>query len=137
MSAFGGASMSASAGMRSSAAPAMDELDAEDDFLDDETTKVQQLPSVSEFPDAAATVVASQAPFVAERLRTPVVPAALESSSPLEQAVPDLFGPDSVRDEMAIELFGQSFWRPRTGPRSGRGWVVTSPACTRSTRAPP
>ena len=95
MSAFGGASMSASAGIRSSAAPAMDELDAEDDFLDDETTKVQQLPAVSEFPDAAATVVTSQAPFVAERLRTPVVPAALESSSPLEQAVPDLFGPDS------------------------------------------
>ena len=95
MSAFGGASLSASAGMRSSAAPAMDELDAEDDFLDNETTKVQELPSVSEFPDAAATVVASEAPFIAQRNQTPVVPAVMESNSPLEQAVPDLFGPDS------------------------------------------
>ncbi len=96
MSAFGGASMGASAGVRSSAAPAMDELDAEDDFLDNETTKVQELPSVSEFPDAAATVIASEAPFFEQKNRTPVVPsAALESNSPLEQAVPDLFGPDS------------------------------------------
>lgn len=95
MSAFGGASMSASAGMRSSAAPAMDELDAEDDFLDDETTKVQELPSASEFPDAAATVIASEAPFFERRNQTPVVPADLRSSSPLEQEVPDLFGPDS------------------------------------------
>ena len=95
MSAFGGAPMSASAGMRSSAAPAMDELDAEDDFLDNETTKVQELQSASEFPDAAATVIASQAPFLEQRNQTPVVPAAMESNSPLEQAVPDLFGPDS------------------------------------------
>jgi uncharacterized protein (TIGR02266 family) len=95
MSAFGGASMSASAGMRSSAAPAMDELDAEDDFLDDETTKVQELPSGSDFPDAAATVIASEAPFFERRNQTPVVPADIGSSSPLEQEVPDLFGPDS------------------------------------------
>jgi len=95
MSAFGGASMSASAAMRSSAAPAMDELDAEDDFLDDETTKVQELPTGSEFPDAAATVIASEAPFFERRNQTPVVPAALGASSPLEQEVPDLFGPDS------------------------------------------
>ncbi len=96
MSAFGGASMSASTGMRSSAAPAMEELDAEDDFLDDETTKVQQLPT-SDFPDAAATVVASEVPFLAEKRQTPVVPAnvATQSSSPLQDAVPDLFGPDS------------------------------------------
>jgi uncharacterized protein (TIGR02266 family) len=95
MSAFGGSSMSAGGRMQSSAAPAMDELDAEDDFLDNETTKVQELPTASEYPDAAATVVASEAPFVAEKLQTPVVPATLESNSPLEQAVPDLFGPDS------------------------------------------
>ena len=75
MSAFGGSSMSGSGGLHSSAAPAMDELDAEDDFLDNETTKVQELPTVSEYPDAAATVVASESPFAAERLRTPVVPA--------------------------------------------------------------
>jgi uncharacterized protein (TIGR02266 family) len=89
MSAFGGGSVSAR--MQSSAAPAMDELDAEDDFLDNETTKVQELPT-SEFPDAAATVVASELPFVQEKRQTPVVPAA---ASPLQDAVPDLFGPDS------------------------------------------
>ena len=94
MSAFGGSSVSASAsaGFRSSAAPAMDELD-DDDFLDDETTKVQELPTASEFPDAAATVVAAESPFAVEKRQTPVVPAS--ESSRLEEAVPDLFGPDS------------------------------------------
>jgi uncharacterized protein (TIGR02266 family) len=95
MSAFGGGSMGASARMHSSAAPAMDELDADDDFLDNETTKVQELPSVSDFPDAAATVIASEAPFIERRNQTPVVPPDLGQSSPLEQEVPDLFGPDS------------------------------------------
>ena len=92
VSAFGGASVG---GMRSSAAPAMDELD-DDDFLDDETTKVQQLPT-SEFPDADATVISADASTLelAPR-RTPVVPASESTtSSPLEDAVPDLFGPDS------------------------------------------
>jgi uncharacterized protein (TIGR02266 family) len=95
MSAFGGSSVSAVGGMRSSAAPAMDELD-DDDFMDNETTKVQQLPT-SEFPDADATVIAADAmPLEATPPRTPVVPAAEETpASPLETAVPDLFGPDS------------------------------------------
>ena len=91
MSAFGGSGLSASARISSAAAPMMDELDAADDFLDDETTKVHDLPE-SDYPaDADATVIAKEAsaPFVAEQRRTPVVPTA----SPLENAVPDLFGP--------------------------------------------
>ncbi|MBW2380168.1 MAG: TIGR02266 family protein, partial [Deltaproteobacteria bacterium] len=96
MSAFGGSGLSGSGRMSSAAAPAMDELDAEDDFLDDETTKVHEL-AESDFPaDADATVVARDASsaFIAEKLLTPVVPAA--SSSPLQDAVPDLFGPGSA-----------------------------------------
>jgi uncharacterized protein (TIGR02266 family) len=91
MSAFGGSGLSASAGMGSAAAPAMSELDAEDDSFDDETTKIHDLPE-SDYPaDADATVIASEAssPFIAEQRLTPVVPA----SSPLAAAVPDLFGP--------------------------------------------
>ena len=91
MSAFGGSGLSASARISSAAAPMMDELDAEDDFLDDETTKIHDLPE-SDYPaDADATVIAKEAsaPFVAEQRRTPVVPTA----SPLQDAVPDLFGP--------------------------------------------
>ena len=93
MSAFGGSGLSASARMSSAAAPAMDELDAADDFLDDETTKIHDLPE-SDYPaDADATVIAKEAasPFIAEQRRTPVVPAA--SASPSQNAVPDLFGP--------------------------------------------
>jgi len=93
MSAFGGSGLSASAPMSSAAAPAMDELDAADDFLDDETTKIHDLPE-SDYPaDADATVIAKEAasPFIAEQRRTPVVPAA--SASPSQNAVPDLFGP--------------------------------------------
>lgn len=96
MSAFGGSGLSGSGRMSSAAAPAMDELDAEDDFLDDETTKVHEL-AESDFPaDADATVVARDASsaFIAEKLPTPVVPAA--SSSPLQDAVPDLFGPGTA-----------------------------------------
>ena len=69
----------------------MDELDAADDFLDDETTKIHDLPE-SDYPaDADATVIAKEAsaPFIAEQRLTPVVPTA----SPLENVVPDLFGP--------------------------------------------
>ena len=88
-SAFGGVSL------RSSAAPAMDDLEDED-FLDSETTTVQALPT-SDFPEpeADATVVASESPFAHERRQTPVVPTESQSVSPLEAAVPDLFGPDS------------------------------------------
>ncbi len=90
MSAFGG--VAASGRTNSSAAPAMDELDALDDFLDDETTKIKDL-GASDYPDADATVISREAaaPFVAERRPTPVVPAA--SASALHDAVPDLFGP--------------------------------------------
>ena len=110
MSAFGGSG----GRMQSSAAPAMDEYDAEDDFLDNETTKVQELPSASEFPDAAATVVASEAPFVADKLQTPVVPADARPSSPLEEAVPDLFGPDSFGPAPG-ELIDASLLDPAVG----------------------
>jgi uncharacterized protein (TIGR02266 family) len=92
MSAFGGSGLSASARMSSAAAPAMDELDAADDFLDNETTKVHDLPE-SDYPaDADATVIAKEAasPFIAEQRRTPVVPADL--APPMANAVPDLFG---------------------------------------------
>ncbi len=90
MSAFGGPGLSASAS--SAAAPAMDELDPENDFLDEETTKIQELLE-SDYPGADPTVIARDAAsaFAAERRATPVLPAA--SNSLLERAVPDLFGP--------------------------------------------
>jgi hypothetical protein len=73
----------------------MDEYD-DDDFVDNETTKVQHLPT-TDFPssDADATVIASETPFLDQRRQTPVVPSQSERASPLENAVPDLFGPDS------------------------------------------
>ena len=94
MSAFGGSGLSTSGRISSAAAPAMDELDAEDDFLDDETTKIHDLPE-SDFPaDADATVIAKEAasPFIAEQRLTPVVPASAAMPE-LRGAVPDLFGP--------------------------------------------
>ena len=91
MSAFGGSAVSSSAGGRSSAAPVLDPYGEEDDFLDEETTKVKEL-RVSDFPDADATVVSKEAsPFLRERQPTPVVPMASPASSPLEYVVPDLF----------------------------------------------
>jgi uncharacterized protein (TIGR02266 family) len=104
--AFGGPSSHGAASLRSSAAPAMDVFE-DDDFVDNETTTVQALPT-SDFPEpeADATVVAAESPFERERRQTPVVAAVPESVSPLEEeapgpvspleaAVPDLFGPDS------------------------------------------
>lgn len=111
MSAFGGAAMSSGAGFRSSAAPAMDDFDDDDDFLDNETTKVQELPSASEFPDAAATVVASETPFAMDPRVTPVVPASTAPRSSLAQEVPDLFGPDSF-GPAAGELIDASLLDP-------------------------
>jgi uncharacterized protein (TIGR02266 family) len=91
MSAFGGSTASGGARRGSSAAPALPDLDAEDDFLDEETTKVKEL-ALSDYPDADATAVAKDiSPFLRERRPTPVVPST-RSSSPLEDAVPDLFG---------------------------------------------
>jgi len=95
MSAFGGSGLSSSARMSSSAAPAFDELDPEDDFLEEETTKVHDH-FVSAFPaDADATVVAAEAalPFASEKRLTPVVASHNSPRSPLESEVPDLFGP--------------------------------------------
>ena len=101
MSAFGGSGLSAGARM-SSAAPAVEELDADDDFLDNETTKVQEL-SKSDYPaDGDATVIASEvSPFIVEKRQTPVVAASSIApqpeppSEPRPSAVSDLFGPDS------------------------------------------
>ncbi|TFH27342.1 MAG: PEGA domain-containing protein [Myxococcales bacterium] len=97
MSAFGGSALSKSARISSVAAPAMDELDADDDFLDDETTKIQELLELhSDFPpDADATVIAKEAAshFTRQQRRTPVVPAVSASRSPFASAVPDLFDP--------------------------------------------
>ena len=99
MSAFGGSGLSGSGRLSSAAAPAMDELDDEDDFLEEETTKVHEL-AESDFPaDADATVIAKDASsaFAAERLATPVVPAAAAAASPaLQDVLPDLFGPGAA-----------------------------------------
>jgi uncharacterized protein (TIGR02266 family) len=95
MSAFGGSGLSSSARMSSSAAPAFDEVDPEDDFLEEETTKVHDH-FVSAFPaEADATVVAAEAamPFAVEKRLTPVVASPASSRSTLESEVPDLFGP--------------------------------------------
>ncbi len=85
MSAFGNTSGSVSQAM----AEPFEELDAEEDFLDNETTRIH------DYPEADATVVAgaSAVPFVPEKLPTPVVPAQAKHSR-LETEVPDLFGED-------------------------------------------
>jgi len=83
MSAFGRGNGSVSQAM----AEPLEELDAEDDFLDHDTTRIH------DYPDAGATVVAgaSGTPQMPERRPTPVVPT---PRSRLETEVPDLFGPD-------------------------------------------
>jgi len=98
MSAFGGSGLSAGTRASSAAAPAMEELDAADDFLDDETTKIHDQYDEGYAPDADATVIAKNAAlhFAAEKRKTPVVPAAAAASSPLESAVPDLFSSGAV-----------------------------------------
>ena len=97
MSAFGGSGLNKSARISSAAAPAMDEPDEDDDFLDDETTKIQELPELhSDFPpDADATVIAREAAshFTGQQRRTPLVPGRSDSRSSLANAVPDLFDP--------------------------------------------
>ena len=66
-------------------------MDAEEDFLDDETTKIHE-GYESDYPHAARTVVSHDAAsqFTAEKRPTPVVPA-----SETDSRVSDLFGPDS------------------------------------------
>jgi uncharacterized protein (TIGR02266 family) len=103
MSAFGGSGGSSGAGssgvttaarMSSAAAPSLDDIDPDDDFLDDETTKIHDYPGESYPPDAAATVVAaaSAMPMLNQKMATPVVPADPTGRNPLETEVPDLFG---------------------------------------------
>ena len=94
MSAFGGpgSGLASTANMRrSSAAPSMEELDAEDDFLDDETTRIHESYE-PDYPHAAKTVVSHDAAseFSTEKRATPVV-----STRQTESRVSDLFGPDS------------------------------------------
>ena len=98
MSAFGGAGVSTAARISSAAAPAFDEFDPEDDFLENETTKVHDYPQDSYRPDAAATVIAKDATALlhSQRLATPVVPADTTTNKPLQGDVPDLFGPAGV-----------------------------------------
>jgi uncharacterized protein (TIGR02266 family) len=85
MSAFGNSNGSVSQAL----AEPVEELDADEDFLDEETTRIH------DYPERDATVVAGAGavPFVPERRPTPVVPAQ-GSRSQLETKVPDLFGPD-------------------------------------------
>ncbi len=92
MSAFGGSGMSGRVDGSNAAARAMTELDVEDDYFEEESTSIRD-PFESDYPDVDATVVAKDAAlaFVAERRATPVVPT--DSRSPLQDAVPDLFGP--------------------------------------------
>ncbi len=95
MSAFGGSAINTAPRISSAAAPAFEELDPEDDFLENETTKIHEYPNESYRPEAAATVVAKDAAaaFSHERRATPVVPADVMANEPLEADVPDLFGP--------------------------------------------
>ncbi|MDH4282305.1 MAG: TIGR02266 family protein, partial [Myxococcales bacterium] len=92
MSAFGGSGMSGRVDGSNAAARAMTELDIEDDYFEEESTSIRD-PFEYDYPDADATVVAKDAAlaFVAERRATPVVPT--DSRSPLQDSVPDLFGP--------------------------------------------
>ncbi len=98
MSAFGGSAASTAARVTGSVAPALDDVDLDDDFLESETTKVHDYPIESYRPEAAATVIAKDAmsPLLAERRATPVVPADDTTGRQFEDSVPDLFGPESV-----------------------------------------
>ncbi|MGB9340242.1 MAG: TIGR02266 family protein, partial [Polyangiales bacterium] len=97
MSAFGGSAASTAARVTGSVAPALDDVDPDDDFLESETTKVHDYPAESYRPEAAATVIAKDAmsPLFAERRATPVVPAGDTTGHSFEDSVPDLFGPES------------------------------------------
>ena len=85
MSAFGNSNGSVSQAI----AEPVEEFDADEDFLDEQTTRIH------DYPEGDATVVAGAGavPFVPERRPTPVVPAEA-SRSKLETEVPDLFDSD-------------------------------------------
>ncbi|MBT8451702.1 MAG: TIGR02266 family protein [Deltaproteobacteria bacterium] len=98
MSAFGGPGGSSAARISSAAAPAFDEIDPEDDFLDDEATKVHEYPSESYRPEAVDTVIAKDASALldAEKKPTPMVRADEPTDESLKGGVPDLFGTGDV-----------------------------------------
>jgi len=101
MSAFGGSGGSAAARI-SAAAPAFDEFDPEDDFLEDETTKVHEYPLDSYRPEAAATVIAKDASALLDSERqampkaTPKVRSDETTGESFEGGVQDLFGSGDV-----------------------------------------
>ena len=98
MSAFGGSGVATASRISSAAAPAFEEVDPEDDFLENETTKIHDYPAESYRPDAAATVIAKDAASALdyERRATPVVPADMTENNPLTSDVPDLFAPGAA-----------------------------------------
>jgi uncharacterized protein (TIGR02266 family) len=98
MSAFGGPSGSSAARISSAAAPAVDEIDPEDDFLEDEATKVHEYTPESYRPEAAATVVAKDAAALldAEKKPTPMVRADEPTDESPGGGVQDLFGTGDV-----------------------------------------
>ncbi len=98
MSAFGGSGGSSAARVSSAAAPAFDEIDPDDDFLEDETTKIHEYPTESYRPEAAATVIAKDTAALlhSERLAVPNVPAGKTMGESIEGGVQDLFGSADV-----------------------------------------
>jgi len=102
MSAFGGSGGSSAARISSAAAPAFDEIDPEDDFLEDETTKVHEYPLDSHRPEATATVIAKDASALLPSERhampkaTPKVRSDATTGESFEGSVQDLFGSGDV-----------------------------------------
>ncbi len=98
MSAFGGSGGSSAARISSAAAPAFDEIDPEDDFLEDEATKVHEYPTESYRPEAAATVIAKDAAALLDAHREPTRVARADESTgeTLGGGVQDLFGTGDV-----------------------------------------
>ncbi|MBT8467303.1 MAG: TIGR02266 family protein [Deltaproteobacteria bacterium] len=98
MSAFGGAGGSAAARVSPPAAPTYDEIDPEDDFLEDEATKVHEYPGASYRPEAAATVIAKDAGSLLdpEMQRMPKVRADETTGQSADGGVQDLFGTGGV-----------------------------------------
>ena len=98
MSAFGGAGGSAAARISRAAVPAFDEIDPEDDFFEDEATKVHEYPADSYRPEAAATVIAKDASALLdpEMQRTPKVRADETTGESFDRGVQDLFGSGEV-----------------------------------------
>ncbi len=119
ISAFGGAPAVATANARTRVAvPALGSLDLEDeDFVDEQSTKVRDFP-MSEFPDAAATVIAPDAAaLLTEKRATPVVPAPSEPAGP-DESIFELPDRPSTLQPAPGELIDDSLLDP---------WVSTVP----------